>query len=281
MTNAVSISREVAADLKKDCQFRAPTEACGFIVGPADSGAGTRIVPMMNTHPTPDKNYRMDHQAILDAYAEFDKNGEDVIAVYHCHPGGPAVLSEGKPDKDVESAEDLSVAYIVVGLSEEVADVRAYRIRTPFVGVREVTRVPLTITKFGDPWAPKVPPLPWALSPGNRVKIVYSTTSPGVGRKEITALVTGPDEMRGGRAQVVRLDPTVKAAVKQLAIDKIRYVTVLEEGPAAKELRNLVVRAGRHIMSAVSVGEDLSQCEAYAAVMAAAFPQGFYVERGN
>jgi [CysO sulfur-carrier protein]-S-L-cysteine hydrolase len=281
VTNAVSISTEVAAEMKKDCQYRSPMEACGFVVGPAGSGTGSRIVPMRNAHPTPRKNWKFDAQEQLDAYAEFDANGEDVAAVYHSHVNGPALLSEGRPDADVESAVDLGVAYIVVGLSEDKADVKAYRIRNPFVGVREATRVPLAITETGDPWQPPIPVLPWALSVGNKVKITYASTAPGVYQKFVTARVTGADEMSKGRARVVLLEPTVKAAVKSLALDKIRFVTVLEESAAAKELRALIVRAGRHIMSAVSVGEDLAQCDAYAAVMAAAFPQGFYVEREN
>lgn len=279
MTNAVSLSARVAEDIKTDCRVRAPKEACGFVVGPKETGAGTRIVAMRNAHPNPLTNYRMDPDDILAAYKGFDEDAEEVVAVYHSHVNGPPVLSSGRPDADVENAQDLTVAYIVVGLDSERAHVRAYRIKTPFVGVREPAQVPLTITPDGHPWQPKVPLLPWALATGNRVLIIYSSTGPSSGGiKSVTANVKGPDLIKGERATGVLLEPATKAGPERMVLDRIRSVKILEEGKEGREIRDMALRASRHLMSAISMGDDMTGLDKHTALLAAAFPSGFAID---
>jgi proteasome lid subunit RPN8/RPN11 len=278
MTNALNISTEASKAAAQDCLGRIPEEACGFIVGPRNTYSGVRVVPMRNVHPAPEKNYDMDPQEILKTYATFDEHGEDVVAVYHSHIESQPILSSGRSDTDVEKAQDLGVAYMVIGIIEGQPRARAYRIRQPYVGVREPIEVPLNVTPSGDPWAPDIPLLPWALTPGQEVKIRYVSHHSGqagqIGQrteKWVTATVIALDVEH---ADTVILEPKLKGGIRRLPLDRIQDVIVLREVMEGHELRRAVIRCARHVIAACASGEDLSGVQDLIQVMAAAFPPG-------
>ncbi len=67
-----------------------PNEACGLLRGRA--GQATGILPARNIALTPRSDYEVDAETLLRALA-WEDEGDELIAIYHSHPTGPAYPS--------------------------------------------------------------------------------------------------------------------------------------------------------------------------------------------
>jgi len=67
-----------------------PAEACGLLRG--RNGRVSGILPARNTAPNPQRNYQVDAQSLLQAL-RWEDEGDELVAVYHSHPSGPAYPS--------------------------------------------------------------------------------------------------------------------------------------------------------------------------------------------
>lgn len=267
---SLHVTNDVLRDVVGFCRAEHPREACGFIVGA--NGVGTRVVPMVNEHSDPTRNYRMNNVAIVEAYRVADDAGEEILAAYHSHPNGPPILSQGRPDADLENAADTSIAYLVVSTKDpQRPTARAWRITAPFIGVREAEEIPLRASATGVPAPPEPPALPWALTAGNYVEITYQR-SRGAGVISMLATVTGGLVRTASEATTdVLLRPRLKSGVNSLPIDRILQVQVITESDTAKEVRREAISCLRHAAAALSAG-DVALVERLIAVPAAAFP---------
>lgn len=266
--NPVNMTTEALKAIVAHAVLTPTVEVCGFVVG--RNGAGTRVVMMTNVHPTPKTNYLISDAAILEFYKTLDARGEEAIAVYHSHPNGPPILSSGREDADVDSAQDLTIPYIVVGLATGQPKVRAWRITQPFIGVRDKIEVPLHVSETGAPWTPDRPELPWALAVGNRVEITYITVQTKA-PKTILATVIGGDS--DGR---VLLDPAMKSSVSSLPLSRVMRVKVIREGETASEMRRMAVQVLRHAASAAAA-MDTHEIELLVDYVAGVFPKDIAV----
>lgn len=265
--NELRVTHDVLRDVVAVCQTEKPKEACGFILGDPKVRVGTQVIPTKNIHPTPEINYMMDTPDILAAYQRADESGMEVLAVFHSHTASPPILSSGGPDKDVENAHDTTLAYLVVSTRDpQHPTARAWRIATPYIGMRVAEEIPLRPVASGDPLAFVPPSLPWALSPGNVVEITYRRAR-GEGQIVFQATITGGD------ADMVMLKPRIKSGVNSLPIERVISVQVITESDVAKEVRREVIASLRHAAAAVSSG-DCNLVEQLVAVAAAAFPAG-------
>lgn len=73
-----------------------PREACGLIGGTAEDGrkVAVTIVPLRNGRAdTPNNRYLIDPDAFRRAQDELDRDGLEVIGVYHSHPDHPPAPS--------------------------------------------------------------------------------------------------------------------------------------------------------------------------------------------
>lgn len=75
-----------------------PEEACGLLAGTA--GLVQRIYPITNALHSP-LRYRMDSKQQLNAFLDIEKNGWELLGIYHSHPQGP----------DQPSATDIAEAH--------------------------------------------------------------------------------------------------------------------------------------------------------------------------
>jgi len=76
--------------MREHARSAAPEEACGLLVGRA--GRIVRAVPAANVSPQPRVSFDIHARDLLeleDALGE----GEEVVGLYHSHPGGPAIPS--------------------------------------------------------------------------------------------------------------------------------------------------------------------------------------------
>jgi proteasome lid subunit RPN8/RPN11 len=67
-------------------------EVCGLVYGRWHPfprwGQAQGLVRMTNCAPTPTTRYMMAADELLKALLDFEKNGHDLLAIYHSHPNG-------------------------------------------------------------------------------------------------------------------------------------------------------------------------------------------------
>lgn len=101
-----------------------PYEACGLMGG--RNGQVEAIAPVPNASRSPQTSFEMERQAMVDSIIQFQRAGQEVVAIYHSHPQNAAVPSE----TDIAQATWPDAIYVIVGLSDpEQPDVRAWIIQ--------------------------------------------------------------------------------------------------------------------------------------------------------
>lgn len=118
-------------------------EICGMIAG--RDGVATRLRPVINVQPDPERAYEMDPNDQHRALEEIEDADEQLIGMYHSHP----------PEGAYFSATDLrqaywgdvpawpGITYLVVGLKDTRRGPRGVKAFT--IADREATEVPLEL----------------------------------------------------------------------------------------------------------------------------------------
>ena len=98
-----------------------PNEGCGLLAG---RHAAERFIPMKNVSPSA-MHYEMDPAELIGILRDLRATGEELIAIYHSHPHGPAELSQ----TDIQRAHYPEAAQLIVSLAElERPQAAAFRI---------------------------------------------------------------------------------------------------------------------------------------------------------
>lgn len=106
LTLAAGILEAVAEHAKK-CH---PNEGCGLLVG---RNAAERFIRMKNVS-TSATQYEMDPAELINTLRDLRNTAEELIAIYHSHPRGPA-----EPSKmDIERAYYPEAAHLIISLEE-------------------------------------------------------------------------------------------------------------------------------------------------------------------
>jgi proteasome lid subunit RPN8/RPN11 len=94
-----------------------PREGCGLI-------SGARIIPMTNIARSASE-FEMDPAELINTLRDFRNSGEELLAIYHSHPHGPA-----EPSKlDAQRAYYPEAAHLIVSLADPCnPQIRAFRI---------------------------------------------------------------------------------------------------------------------------------------------------------
>jgi proteasome lid subunit RPN8/RPN11 len=110
-----------------------PYEICGLMGG--QNGQVETIVPVPNASRSPQTSFEMERQAMVDSIIQFQRSGQEVVAIYHSHPENVAVPSES----DIGQATWPDAVYLIVGLSNrDQPDIRAWTIRQGIVQPAEL-----------------------------------------------------------------------------------------------------------------------------------------------
>ena len=98
-----------------------PQEACGLLVG---RGSANRFISMVNVLAS-SSAYEMDPASLINVFRDLRNTGEELLAIYHSHPHGPA-----RPSKsDIERAYYPEAAHLIVSLADpERPQAGAFRI---------------------------------------------------------------------------------------------------------------------------------------------------------
>jgi [CysO sulfur-carrier protein]-S-L-cysteine hydrolase len=87
-----------------------PKEGCGLIAG---AGVGSRFVPIRNSLSS-STQFEMDPAELIPALRDIRERGEELLAIYHSHPHGPARPSTS----DIERAYYPEAAHLIVSLAD-------------------------------------------------------------------------------------------------------------------------------------------------------------------
>lgn len=103
-----------------------PNEACGLLAGTSANSAhrATRLFPMTNAERSP-VIYRMEPSEQLRVFNEIERDGLDLVAIYHSHTRSPAYPSS----TDVNLAYYPEAVYLIVSLRDmDNPELRGFRI---------------------------------------------------------------------------------------------------------------------------------------------------------
>ena len=109
-----------------------PEEVCGLAGG--TNGLVQRVIPVSNTEHSPVR-FRMDPAGQLKAMLELEKDGLEIVAIYHSHPGGPSFPSA----TDIEEFAYPGVLSLIWSPGEKSWQAKAYRIDNKMTGEVPVT----------------------------------------------------------------------------------------------------------------------------------------------
>ena len=105
----------------KHAKEKYPQEACGLLVG---RGSADRFIPMENTLGS-STAYEMDPAHLISTFRDLRDAGEDLVAIFHSHPRGPARPSES----DIRRAYYPEAAQLIISLADpERPQVAGFRI---------------------------------------------------------------------------------------------------------------------------------------------------------
>src|SRR4026207_699998 len=118
----MKLAPEFADAIVKQALAEHPNEACGLLAGL--NGEATRVFPMTNAERSP-VIYRMEPAEQLRVFNEMDREGLDLVGIYHSHTRSPAYPSS----TDVQLAYYPDAVYLIVSLRDrENPDLRGFRI---------------------------------------------------------------------------------------------------------------------------------------------------------
>lgn len=118
----LKIPRTFADAIIEQARSEHPNEACGLLAG--GNGEATRLFTMSNAERSP-VIYRMEPSEQLRVFNEIDRDGLDLVGIYHSHTRSPAYPSA----TDVSLAYYPEAVYLIVSLaSMDAPDLRGFRI---------------------------------------------------------------------------------------------------------------------------------------------------------
>ena len=110
-----------------------PNECCGVLIG--HHGQIERVVALRNAEPSPE-TYALDPEEQIALFTDMEKQGEQLLGIYHSHPQGPSEPS----GMDLRLAFHPDVLYVIISLAKpEQPEVRGF-LRTDH-GFREASVV--------------------------------------------------------------------------------------------------------------------------------------------
>jgi [CysO sulfur-carrier protein]-S-L-cysteine hydrolase len=160
-----------------------PQEVCGLIRG--RNGLAKGLVRAKNVAQNPVLNYEVDPEALATLF-DWEEAGDDLIAIYHSHPAGPAYPS----GSDAYQAHYPETVFLICSLSDEdTPELRGFLLRELSSKIDlEAVRSELVFDETRpDRWAAYLPenlPCPSSLALLNRpidqaLYVVYQHQQPG------------------------------------------------------------------------------------------------------
>lgn len=118
----ITISRAVLDEIVRHAREALPDECCGLLLG-TGSGIDEAIrTPNLKASPSA---YLIDPAAHFATLRRVRAEGRCILGAYHSHTHSPAIPSAS----DIRESHYPEFVHVIVSLSRDVPDVRAYAIR--------------------------------------------------------------------------------------------------------------------------------------------------------
>ena len=117
-----AVRRAIVQHARRD----SPRECCGFIIGA--EGIADQAVAATNVEPGTTR-YQIDPEEHIALRRALRGTGRNILGVYHSHPAG----SPQPSPTDVAEAHYPEWAYVIVGLRNSRASIRAFYLAAPQV----------------------------------------------------------------------------------------------------------------------------------------------------
>jgi proteasome lid subunit RPN8/RPN11 len=115
------IPRRLYDEIIAQTEREAPRECCGLIGGRGEHAS--RRYPLRNQAPNPEREYFAAPEDLFSALRCLRLEGEQLLAIYHSHPRGPAYPSA----TDLAYAFYPQAVYLIVALAPTI-EMRAFRL---------------------------------------------------------------------------------------------------------------------------------------------------------
>lgn len=123
MGEVVTIPSQIYDAIVAHAEFCFPEEACGLIA--MDDDRGLRMAYATTNVDRSSVKFTVSPKEHFGAIRHAERHGWTVAGSFHSHPE-----SAGFPSaRDIEGALDPDWLYVIVGLGDELPDLRGYRIR--------------------------------------------------------------------------------------------------------------------------------------------------------
>ena len=118
MISKIKISQQHRELIQGELEANSPYEACGVLVGTigGDTVVVEKAVPITNSNRTT-RSFELEPKEFYNAWNDAEKNGREIIGVYHTHPSSSAVPSQW----DRETMQNDTSVWLIAG-----AGMRAY-----------------------------------------------------------------------------------------------------------------------------------------------------------
>jgi [CysO sulfur-carrier protein]-S-L-cysteine hydrolase len=124
MTEPVRIPRAVLNAILREAQRVPGEEVCGLVSG--NCHGLQRCYPAANVAADRTRRFEVDAQSQIDTFRDMRERGEELAAIYHSHPDGPALPSS----TDIAECQYPDVLYLIVSLRRDgVPEMRGFHIR--------------------------------------------------------------------------------------------------------------------------------------------------------
>ena len=119
---SITLPRPLVNQLLTEAQHHPDVEVCGLIgKGAADS----HCYPVANRSDNPAHQFLLDAEQQIDAMRRMRERGEELYAIYHSHPDGPAFPSP----TDQRLASYPGVLYLIISLGTTgVLELRGFQL---------------------------------------------------------------------------------------------------------------------------------------------------------
>jgi proteasome lid subunit RPN8/RPN11 len=107
------LSPGILDEVIKHAKASYPREGCGLIAGTKPALAGSRFIPMTNVAQSASE-FEMDPAELIKKLRDLRNAGEELVAIYHSHPHGPAEPSH----IDAERAYYPEAAHLIISLAD-------------------------------------------------------------------------------------------------------------------------------------------------------------------
>lgn len=123
MSFRLLLPTQILQEMIDQARAELPNECCGLLAGQLGEGVGRvqRRLPLINAAASP-VEYWSDGRSLLDAHKYMDREGLELLAIYHSHPTSAPIPSK----KDRERSYDENIMALIISLQSEPPEVRAW-----------------------------------------------------------------------------------------------------------------------------------------------------------